>query len=303
MHYNKTTHGLSPGFSLVEMLVVISVIGVIAGVSVPVIGNIAGTADQTASKRNAQLLSHMYASANQAGAAFPVATEIGVCNSLIDGVTGVYIPGEFQIRLDDEERDAAMAHLTFTDDMLLYTPDGGTVASAPPAPGFSFDDLELGLQNTGQSIQMLQHLASVSTDPAVSDSVQDYLDAAAFAVLEQGSPEFDAFEENYNGHQAIRQQFENGEITEAEYNEDRDYYLNGGSFGGNTVVGRDEILANAVQNGSAESFFIDPGDINEDVISVINDGFADDSLEMVFMTDQGTSQFNLVDWGDVPAPN
>ncbi|MEM0897341.1 MAG: prepilin-type N-terminal cleavage/methylation domain-containing protein [Verrucomicrobiota bacterium] len=123
MHYKKPTQGTSKGLSLVEVLIVIAVIGLISSIAIPVLSDITGTADNSVSKRNAQLLSDTFAFADQAGVSFPVATELGVCNSLIAGVDGNFMPGRFQVSLTTEERDAAMNHLTFEDDFLLYSPD------------------------------------------------------------------------------------------------------------------------------------------------------------------------------------
>src|SRR4051812_18097077 len=58
----KSQSPSNQGFSLVELLVVISVIGVIASIAIPSIGSITNNANVAVAKRNAQNLCSIYQS-------------------------------------------------------------------------------------------------------------------------------------------------------------------------------------------------------------------------------------------------
>ena len=65
------------GFSLVEMLVVIAVIGIIAAIAVPNIGRVNDAAKEATYKRNAQNIASVFASAQAAGYDFSKAGGTG----------------------------------------------------------------------------------------------------------------------------------------------------------------------------------------------------------------------------------
>lgn len=136
----NTKKALKKGFSLVEMLVVIAVIGIIAAIAVPNIGRINDSATDAKARRNAQNLASIFASAQAAGHDFSSAgtvTTVGGTGGLIDLITtghtitdvdSPFYESFFGVKGMDvtaasDTNTGAAKYLTFDGDsnMLLYT--------------------------------------------------------------------------------------------------------------------------------------------------------------------------------------
>ncbi len=85
----QSHHSAKAGFSLVEMLVVIAVIGIIAAIAVPNIGRINDSAKDATYRRNAQNIASVFASAQAAGINFASAStdEADIIQAIIAGAT------------------------------------------------------------------------------------------------------------------------------------------------------------------------------------------------------------------------
>jgi prepilin-type N-terminal cleavage/methylation domain-containing protein len=118
------------GFSLVEMLVVIAVIGIIAAIAVPTIGNITSQANSSKAKRNAQSLASVCASAVAAGATFESTSVADIVDDLVDsGVFGSADSGFdttlFKVpNVSEIEKTNAAQHLSYDTyaKMIIYAP-------------------------------------------------------------------------------------------------------------------------------------------------------------------------------------
>lgn len=75
----------SRGFSLVEMLTVISVIGIIASIAIPNIGSISNSAKTATRQRNGQSIVSMFAAGQAAGVTWAGATRNALVGSVISG--------------------------------------------------------------------------------------------------------------------------------------------------------------------------------------------------------------------------
>ncbi|MDF1754987.1 MAG: type II secretion system protein [Verrucomicrobiales bacterium] len=106
------------GFSLVEMLTVVSVIGILSAIGLPAISNIRESAKIGAAKRNAQEAASLSAIADAAGIAHVVPELAGGVEAtlaiLADGISSpseTGIPIELKLYLSDQEITAAAKFL------------------------------------------------------------------------------------------------------------------------------------------------------------------------------------------------
>ena len=135
----KTTlkKNVKAGFSLVEMLVVIAVIGIIAAIAVPTIGSITAQANTNKAKRNAQNLASVFSSAIAAGATITGTDAAGVVGQLIAGVNGAdsFATTNFQVpnmsQGADSEAEKAIVYLTFV--------AGDNSVTPPVAPQLNYN--------------------------------------------------------------------------------------------------------------------------------------------------------------------
>lgn len=112
------------GFSLVELLIVITVIGIMVAIAVPVLSPIRENARINKNQRNAQSLVAMASSAQAAGAPLDLSTVNSAILQLKGGVTGtgMFSTSTFKVApFTTDEIDAISEYISIADNSLVFT--------------------------------------------------------------------------------------------------------------------------------------------------------------------------------------
>jgi prepilin-type N-terminal cleavage/methylation domain-containing protein len=135
----------TPGFSIVELLIVMAVIGIVAAIAIPQFKNITEAADDGVDHRNAQVLSQVSTGAEAIGLVFGrggtgVLDLVNTVNRVVEGAT-VTLPGHaldgtfFGVpNLSSAEKYGASSYLEMSPDgrRLTYKKDGRLLVDGNP---------------------------------------------------------------------------------------------------------------------------------------------------------------------------
>ncbi len=123
------------GFSLVELLVVIAVIGVMAGIAIPMVSNINSNASVATAKKQAQQIASVFNSGRAAGAFGGVGSVTAAMNAVGSGSSGqqgltgtTFVISGVSATMDSEKPATQQAshYLSYADGALVYSPDGAS---------------------------------------------------------------------------------------------------------------------------------------------------------------------------------
>jgi prepilin-type N-terminal cleavage/methylation domain-containing protein len=126
-------HAAPRGFSLVEMLVVIAVIGVAAAIAIPNIGSVGSSARVATAQRNAQSIVSMYEYGTAAGIVWGGADRNAKIQSVITGASptdGPFAGKSFKLpNLSTADTQATYPYIGFDGTDLYYDKAGAQASS------------------------------------------------------------------------------------------------------------------------------------------------------------------------------
>jgi len=127
----KKTCRATPGFSLLELMMSVALVGLLANLAMMALGRVPNAAEFQKNKRNAQEIATLAATACAASASFIVpgdkrATIVNL-RSGVAPTTGAFRGYNFRVPgLSDTDITGAMSFLTLTDSDLVYAPNGSS---------------------------------------------------------------------------------------------------------------------------------------------------------------------------------
>ena len=130
MNLNPAKPGVPRGFTLVELLVAVAVIGVLTAIGISSMTGLTESAEVSKNRRNAQFAATIYSSARAAGATFasPVSDKEGLVHELIEGKNGRGHLRDTVFQLSGvsfTEASSLARYLEFSGSVgLLYNADG-----------------------------------------------------------------------------------------------------------------------------------------------------------------------------------
>lgn len=113
------------GFSLMELLLVVALIGILSNIALFALSGTSSKVDAVKNKRNAQTIASLAAAASAAGASFVVAGDVRATVANLQSGTapasGVFKNRVFKLQpMEDEQIDGALPYLSVSDSELLY---------------------------------------------------------------------------------------------------------------------------------------------------------------------------------------